>query len=121
MWYAAHIIMSVRFENPEDQTTYPVWENIVLVDAKNEDQAWKKAEELGQAEEADGTDGFRWKGKPAKWVFAGVRKVIECRSDASDDQPINGAEVSYSQMVLPDQEALTKLVRGRPVTVNYEE
>jgi hypothetical protein len=121
MWYSAHIIMSVRFADPQDQTTYPVWENVVLIKAPTEDAAWQRAEEVGRGDETDGTDGFQWKGKPARWVFAGVRKVIECRSSAPDDQPIDGAEVSYSQIVLPDKEALTKLVNGRPVTVYYEE
>lgn len=121
MWYAAHVIMSVKFDNPEDQTTYPVWENIVLVEAGSEDEAWGEAERLGREEETDGTDGFRWKGKPARWVFAGVRKLIECRSDGPKDRPIHGAEVTYSQMSVPDKESLTKLVNGRPVTVYYEE
>jgi len=121
MWYAAHIIMSVKFDNPNDQDTFPVWENIVLVEAANEDAAWDKAELQGKAEETDGTDHFRWRDKPARWVFAGIRKLIECRSDDSDDRPVDGAEVSYSQIVLPDKESLARLVNGKPVTVYYEE
>ena len=121
MWYAAHVIMSVKFTDPQDQTVYPVWENIFLVCATNEDAARAKAQELGRSNETDGSDGFRWKGKPAKWVFAGIRKLIECRSDDESDRPVDGAEVTYSQIILPDREALTKLVNGRPVTVYYEE
>ena len=121
MWYAAHIIMSVQFKNPEDQTSYPVWETIVLIQASTSEQAWDKAEQRGRDEETDGSDGFTWNRKPARWVFAGVRKVIECRSDDEKDRPVDGAEVSYSEMSVPDKESLTKLANGRPVSVQYEE
>jgi hypothetical protein len=121
MWYTAHIIMSVQFDNQADQTTYPVWENIVLIQAPSEDEAWERAEQIGRDEQTDGSDGFRWKNKPARWVFAGIRKLIECRSDDPKDRPVHGAEVSYSQMIVPDKESLIKLANGRPVSVLYEE
>jgi hypothetical protein len=121
MWYAAHVIMSVEFKDPADQTSYPLWENIVLVEADSEDEAWTQAKRLGLEEETAGTDGFRWNGRPALWRFAGVRKVIECRSDSPDDRPTHGAEVSYSQMSVPDKESLAKLVQGEAVEVRYEE
>ncbi len=121
MWYAAHIIMNVEFADPADQTSYPFWENIVLVEAESEDEAWEKAERIGRDDETDGTDGFRWNKKPARWRYAGVRKLIECRSDDPTDRPVDGAEVSYSQMSVPDKESLSKLVQGKPVEVVYEQ
>jgi hypothetical protein len=121
MWYTAHIIMAVEFEDPADQTSYPIWENITLVEADSEEEAWEKAERLGREEETDGSDNFRWNKKPARWKFAGIRKLIECRSDEPDDRPTHGAEVSYSQMSVPDKESLSKLVQGKPVEVLYEE
>src|SRR5438445_575620 len=121
MWYAAHVIMNVEFNDPADQTSYPFWENIVLVEADSEDDAWDQAERLGRDEETDGAVGLRWNGRPARWKFAGVRKVIECRSDEPDERPTHGAEVSYSQMSVPDKESLAKLVQGKAVEVRYEE
>jgi Domain of unknown function (DUF4288) len=121
MWYAAHVIMNVEFKDPADQTSYPLWENIVLVEADSDRAAWEQAERLGREDETDGTDNFRWNGRPARWKFAGVRKVIECRSDEQDDRPVHGAEVSYSQMSVPDKESLAKLVQGKAVEVLYEE
>lgn len=121
MWYTAHIIMNVEYMNPAEQTEYPFWENIVLVEADTEDEAWEQAEAIGRRGETDGMDGFRWGKKPARWKFAGVRKLIECRSDDPDDGPVSGAEVSYSKMCVPDKESLSKLVAGKSVEVRYEE
>lgn len=120
MWYAAHVIMSVRFRKPEDQTNFPVWENVVLVQAEDEERAWEKAEHLGQVEESEGDDEMRWNGKPARWVFAGVRKVVECRS-ADDDRPVDGAEVTYSQLIFSDESALSRFVEGGVVSASVEE
>ena len=122
MWYAAHIVMAIRYENPDDQHDYPVWENVVLVRADSDEKALQKADCLGRSEEDDGSEGLRWQGKPARWVFAGVRKLIECRTpDDPQDRLRTGTEVTYSQMVLDSREALEKFVNGEPVPVLYEE
>ena len=121
MWYAAHIIMYVRFKDGQ-QGEYPVWENIRLIEAPSDDGALAVAECLGRDDEGDDDGSFRWDGRPATWVFGGVRKLVAvCHPDDPDDRPTNGAEISYSQMILPDAAALDKLVNGDPVTVLYEE
>lgn len=122
MWYAAHIVMAIRYENPRDQKDYPVWENVVLVRADSGEKALRKAEELGRADEDDGSEQLRWEGKPARWAFAGVRKLIECRTPQDpQDRLRTGTEVTYSQMILDSPEALEKFVQGDPVPVLYEE
>jgi hypothetical protein len=122
MWYAAHVIMAIRYDKPGDQKNYPVWENVVLVRADSDDKALEKAVQLGRADEDDGSEGLRWEGKPARWVFAGVRKLIECRTpDDPRDRLRTGTEVTYSQMILDSPEALEKFVNGDPVPVLYDE
>jgi hypothetical protein len=122
MWYGAHIVMAVRYDDPADQTDYPVWENVVLVRADSDEKALQKAEEIGRAGEDDGSERLRWDGKPARWVFAGVRKLIECRTpDDPQDRLRTGTEVTYSQMILDSRETLQKFVKGDPVPVLYEE
>ena len=121
MWYAAHVIMNVEFENAADQSSFPFWDNVVLIEADSEDDAWEKAEARGRDGETDGSDGFRWNDKPARWKFAGVRKLIECRTDDASDRPVHGAEISYSQMSVPDRASLSKIVQGKSVDVRYEE
>jgi hypothetical protein len=122
MWYGAHIVMAVRYDDPADQTDYPVWENVVLVRADSDEKALQKAEEIGRAGEDDGSERLRWDGKPARWVFAGVRKLIECRTpDDPQDRLRTGTEVTYSQLILDSRETLQKFVKGDPVPVLYEE
>lgn len=117
-WYAAHIVMSVRFKDGT-QDTYPLWENIVLLEAGSDEEAERKAELKGREGEGDSDGSFRWEDRPATWVFAGVRKVIVCEDPHAP--PGDGIEITYSEMAVDDEESLAKLVRGEPVTVRYEE
>jgi len=120
MKYAAHIIMAVKYETVR-QEDYPIYENIVLIDADSDEQAIEKAESLGRQEEEE-SEAFRWDDKPARWRFAGVRKLIECRTPGSLDDGIgHGTEITYSQMVLRSEEDLQQFVAGKSVTVCYEE
>jgi Domain of unknown function (DUF4288) len=91
-WFAAHIVMYVEYKEGQ-QSTFPVWENSVLIEASSEEQAFTKAETRGR--EAAGDDGgtFRWGGKRASWVFGGVRKLTLCEDP--DERPGDRSEVSY--------------------------
>jgi hypothetical protein len=63
-WYAAHIVMAVKFKRGE-QNRFPVWENIVLISAESEEEAFAKAEERGRCEEGDDGGTFTWGDRPA--------------------------------------------------------
>jgi hypothetical protein len=117
-WYAAHLILYVKRKNGP-QRRYPVWKNIVLVKAATDEEAFAKAEARGKEEEGDDDGTFRWGGKPAQWVFAGVRKLTLCEDP--ERRPDDGTEVSYTEMELDSQQAVRKLVQGRAVAVNYKE
>ena len=117
-WFAAHIVMSVVFKDGV-QDSYPLWENIVLLEAGSDDEAEKKAVQKGRDGEGDSDGSFRWNDRPARWAFAGVRKVIACQDPNS--QPRDGVELTYSELVVDDAETLAKLVNGDPVNVRYEE
>ena len=41
MWFAAHVVMKVEFKSG-DQGRYPVWENVYLVEASDDSEAWQK-------------------------------------------------------------------------------
>jgi hypothetical protein len=90
-WYAAHLVLYVKLKAGA-QRPFPVWENIVLLRARSEEEALAKAEQRGRAEAGDDDGTFRWNGKPAEWVFAGVRKLTLCED--SEDRPGDGTEVS---------------------------
>ena len=113
-WYASHIIMYVKFKD-FSQDRYPIWENIVLFKADSDDDAFAKAERRGRAD-AGGDESFRWGGRPAEWVFAGVRKITLCQD--SQKRPGDGTEVSYLELESASTDEIAKLIRGEPATVD---
>ena len=117
-WYSAHIVMFVELANNR-QDRFPVWENIVLIEADTEDQAFEKAERCGRRGEGDDGGNFRWGNQPARWVFAGVRKLTECALVA--DRPGDGTEVSYSELEVDSRAAIDQFVTGDPVNVCYND
>ena len=117
-WFAAHIIMWVKYTEHK-QKTFPLWENVVLIKAHSEKEAFSKAEKHGQRLAGNGKPTFTWGGKPALWVFGGVRKVTAC--DDADERPGDGTEITYIQMRVRSPEALRKLLEGEPVGVQYIE
>lgn len=117
-WYAAHVILYTKFKDGV-QDVFPVWENVYLIEAASGDQAIQKATRLGQEAEGDSSGSYRYAGRLAQWVFAGVRKVIECQR--SEQRPESGTEVTYSVFQVSDEETLRRLAAGEEVGVSYEE
>jgi hypothetical protein len=115
-WFTAHIIMAVKLK-VKGQSKFPVWENIVLVEAATEAEAFAKAEACGRREEGDDDGSFRWAGQPATWVFAGVRKLTECVLAAA--QPGDGDELSFNELELDSEEAVALLAGGSPTVATY--
>ncbi len=105
-WFAAHIVMYVEFKT-ESQTTFPVWENIVLINANSDDEAFGKAERKGLESEGDDGGSFEWEGLPARWVFAGVRKLTLCKN--SEERPGDGTEITYIQMRVRSKNSLKSM------------
>ena len=122
-WYAAHIILYTKFLAGV-QDTYHVWENVVMIHAPTSDEAYARADRKGLSEA--GGDGYTYDGRPAVWVYAGVRKLSECIEDfdpaeqAAGGMEEDGTEVTYSSFVLGSEAALQELVAGRSVSLTYE-
>jgi hypothetical protein len=117
-WFAAHLVLYVKLkEHP--QKRFPLWENIVLIKADSEDEALAKAEQHGREEEGDDDGSFRWGGRPATWVFAGVRKITSCQDP--EKRPNDGTEISYIEMELASQELVEQFAQGQPVSVRFKE
>jgi len=77
-WYAAHLIEYFKYRKGK-QKLFTVWENIVLVRAKNIREAHTKAKRIGKENEAYDDKSLTVDGHPAKLVFAGVRKISGMR------------------------------------------
>jgi hypothetical protein len=118
-WYAAHLVFYVRFKRRR-QTHFPVWENIVLIRARTLDEAFAKAEQRGRDDPCmDPDDSFRWGGRPAEWVFGGVRKLTTCVD--KDQRPTDGTEVTYLELKVRSRADLEKLIAAEPVAVRLED
>lgn len=109
-WYAAHIVMAVKLLEGK-QTEFKVWENIILISATSGDEAYEKAEIRARKDE--GGDGFTWGGIPAKWEFAGIRKIVRCVDP--EQRPDDGTELTYSTLTFDCEEDLNLFVDGKEV------
>ncbi len=115
-WYAAHAVMLVKFKD-EHQDKYPFWENVILVEAQSDEEAFVKAAARARLDEGDSRGTFTWEGRPACWHFAGIRKLVAC--EEPNDKPNDGTEVTYLEMEIDDHDSFTKFMNGEPVLVRY--
>ena len=88
-WFAAHVILWVKYTEHK-QKTFPLWENVILIRAQSAQEAFAKAEAHGHRMAGKGKPTFSWSGKPAMWVFGGVRKVTAC--DDAEERPDDGGD-----------------------------
>jgi hypothetical protein len=117
-WFAAHLVMYIKLKD-RHQDRFPLWENVVLIKADSEDEAFEKATRRGHDEEGDEEGSLRWGGRPAQWVFAGVRKLTSCED--AEKRPNDGTEVTFIQMEVDSTEAIAQLVGGEPMSVRLAE
>ena len=122
-WYAATIISVVRVRTGK-QETFPVWEDVCLIEAASDDDAFRKAETLGKSREIDDRTTML-DGVAASVVYLGVRKVgriINPFPEApAESPPKHGSEISFSKYTLASANDLNLLVQGKSVHVIYEE
>ena len=119
MWYAAHAVMLIRLKSGE-QSEFPIWENIFLIQAATPDEANAKAEARALEEESAEGNSDTWNGKPFRFEFLGLRKLMECFSE--EEQPGDGTEVTHNKIVFADREQLEKFVacEEAKLTINDE-
>ena len=115
-WYSAHIILYLELrEGAQDH--YLVWENIFLIGAGSNAESFEPAERLGRSADEDDDPTLTLDGKPARWVFAGVRKLVECVDPT--ERPGDGTEVTYNELIANSIEDVKKLAGGEDVRITY--
>lgn len=129
-WYAAHIVQYWKFLDG-NQDSYPLYENIVLIEANDTDAAWEKAKQIGDNvyNDNEGSSTATYNDRPAALVFAGIRKLVECENMSSEGldradagfRPTHGTEITYSEMEVDSRDALDKLLKGEQVSVMYQD
>jgi hypothetical protein len=115
-WYVAHLLFSVRLKE-RTQDFYPLWENIYLLEACDDEEANRKAREIAiRYEKLD--DGFTCDGFPAELKFEGIRRLRLC--DVSGKPPIDGTELTYLNMEVANQDDIRRMIIGEPTRLIYE-
>lgn len=116
IWWAAHVITYIQFLDGK-QEVYGVEESIRLVQASEEKVLWEKARhniypgvEIGGEVTGRGT----CQGRPSVRIFAGIRKIIRII-----DPFEAGAEITYSNYIVPDKETLMRVVNDETVMIEY--
>jgi len=106
------------------QKNLPVYENFVLVEGDDSDQALEKTIAIARNEAS--ANGNMWlDGKPARMVFEGIRKLITISNpvdrDLDSSPPATGTELTYSQYLIKTKTQLKHLVSGKAVNIKYIE
>ena len=122
VWYVAHAILSLEhLEEPRDR--FLIWENLLIIDALDPEQAWEAAEtraaQDATPEDAyflpDGQPATILDGRPARWRYMGVRKVVAVAHDTEEGVLHSGDEVSYNEFEATSIEQVESLARGDEV------
>src|SRR5262245_53680005 len=119
-WFAARAVMYLKLKE-ETQDDFLVWENVLLVEASSPSEAETKATALARDEEGDSQGTLTHGGKPATWVFAGLRKMISVSHRGADGELTSGDEATYSEYRVADLLSVMKLAAGEAVDVRYVE
>lgn len=120
-WFAAHIIVGLIPDGEPSSIT--VWENVVLLEADSVAAAEAEAAQIGNDEETL-DDELTVDGKPARRLFAGVRKVVRISNEQppQDEVPPNHrSEITYSEFQVASIDDLKRLGSGQTVSVLYSE
>lgn len=125
-WYAASVIIWVKrkpVEGGEDGHTGPchVWENVIIVDAADPDEAIRKATEFGQQDAAANSVDLIVDDQPGEIKFMGVRKLSEIHSlaESGETQPKDLVEITSSELEMRSYEDLVQFARGDAVILRY--
>jgi hypothetical protein len=128
-WFAAHVVLYLEVE-PASPGPISVFENVYLVEVESEGAARVKAEMRGRADCGNDGGTLTHEGRAAELRYGGIRKLISPRRsveslapspEGPNDSVEDGAEVTYSRLVVSSRDDLDALVSGKPVSVSYEE
>lgn len=88
------------------------WENIILIEAEYYSDIWgmaaKRAIDVDVSDEYTMTPYYT---VPARWEFAGTRKIVTVRQDSDGDVLANGDELTFNTLYL-DQTMIDSFVTG---------
>lgn len=123
MWYCAHGIFYFEYKY-EEQDSYLVYENVYIINADDEESALNESIRIAKEnEDFNEDDHLELNGKPVRYLFSGIRKLIRVENaSAADEGAINsGVEVTYSELEVENLNQVKELSDGSFVEVLYRE
>jgi hypothetical protein len=127
-WFVSHAILSLEtIEEPRD--SFMVWENLHLIEAPDPDRAWDLANERasrdatpeGEEFQADGRASDTIDGRPARWRFVGIRKLVTVSHEHEGDVLGPGDELSYNEFEADSLDEVEAFAQGDAVTLRRTE
>ena len=121
-WYGVSLLFVTKTIE-DGQTIFPVSEEVYLINASNDEEAWREAEKIGQYDAAiNGVTDFN--GISANREFLGIRKLRSIYNpvsakDIDKTHPVHGSEITRSDFEIVGESSLEDLKNGRPVSVLY--
>ncbi len=109
-WYVGSYLM--RFIELEEDNNYDpearftAWENTVIVQAANLDEAYDKIAKIGKSESKPYKGGSE--GIPVQWVFEGVTELLPIYEDLED-----GSEIMWREHNPKKLKNLKKCIREK--------
>ena len=121
-WYGASLLFAAKLSEG-NQDKFPVSEEVYLINAPDDETAWRSAEEIGH-KDARINGSIELDSKSAKRQFLGIRKLRSIYNPATMDDidqnaPTHGSEITRSHFEIVGQSALDDLRNGLPVTMLY--
>lgn len=120
-WYTASLIETVVMLDSK-QSSFPVYENFILLEAENPKITLEKAKAIGMSVETLGEE-LTLDDKPARRVFVGVRKLITISNpflmDLDGTPPVAETELTYSEYELATLQEVKALAAGEKMSVVY--
>jgi hypothetical protein len=102
-WYLSREIIYFEFADQADQDEYQVWENLILINAQNPEEAYQKALKHGFDSEGDVTiDGRKGRSK-----FKGLKTLVAVYENIED-----GAEIEWQEYMV-ERDELESLVKPK--------
>jgi len=102
-WYLSREIIYFEFADQTNQDEYQVWENLILINAQDPEEAYQKALKHGFDSEGEVTiDGRKGRSR-----FKGLKTLIPVYEDIED-----GAEIEWLEYVIGKDE-LESLVKPK--------
>lgn len=103
-WYICELVHECVVKGVK---TKHVWVNIHLLAATGGEEAYAKAKKIGKSHNRSYRAGSE--GRPAKWVFRGVRDLISM----SDPEPTDGAELMFEAYSRITDVGLGRMIRPK--------